>query len=139
MNQDADIPSAVRVLIVDDQESVRSALSAFLLAYGMDPVAEATNGREAVQLCEQCQPDVVLMDLVMPVMDGAAATRIIRERCPATKVIALTSFEEEDLLRGAVEAGAARAMLKDVSAEDLVRTIETVHAGQDIPPQRRSE
>ncbi len=123
----------IRVLLVDDQEIVRSALSAFLWAYNLEPVGEASNGEEAVQLCDQYRPDVVLMDLVMPQMDGATATRIIRQRWPQTQVIAITSFEQDRLLQGAINAGAAAAVLKNISAQDLACTIEAVHAGQTVP------
>ena len=85
----------IRVLLVDDYAVVRSGLAAFLLAFDdLELVSEAGSGEEAVRLCEQLQPDVVLMDLVMPGMDGAAATRAIRERCPQIQIIALTSFKE---------------------------------------------
>ncbi len=119
----------IRVLVVDDQEVVRSALSAFLWAYDLEPVGEASDGEEAVRLCDQYRPDVVLMDLVMPVMDGATATRLIHERWPQTRVIAITSFEEDHLLQSAIGAGAAATVLKNISAKDLACTIEAVHAG----------
>jgi len=84
----------IRVMLVDDHAVVRSGLAAFLLAYDdLELVGEAGSGEEAVRLCEQAQPNVVLMDLVMPGMDGVAATRAIRERCPQIQVIALTSFK----------------------------------------------
>jgi len=97
----------IRVLLVDDHAVVRSGLGAFLLAYDdLELVGEAASGEEAVRLCERFQPDVVLMDLVMPGMDGATATRLIREHCPQIQVIALTSFKEKELVEGALEAGA---------------------------------
>ena len=121
----------IRVLLVDDHAVVRSGLGAFLLAFAdLELVAEAGNGEEAVRLCEQIQPDVVLMDLVMPVMDGAAATRAIRERWPDTQVIALTSFREQELVQGAMEAGAIGYLLKDVSADALADAIRAAHAGR---------
>ena len=84
----------IHVMLVDDHAVVRSGLSAFLLAFDdLELVGEAGGGEEAARLCEQVRPDVVLMDLVMPGMDGAAATRAIRERCPQIQVIALTSFK----------------------------------------------
>ena len=84
----------IRVLLVDDHAVVRSGLGAFLLAFDdLELVGEASGGEEAVRLCPQVRPDVVLMDLVMPGMDGAAATRVIRQRCPHIQVIALTSFK----------------------------------------------
>ena len=102
-------PSAerIRVLIVDDHAMVRSGLAAFLEAYDdLELVGEAASGAEAVQLCAELRPDVVLMDMVMPGMDGAAATRAVLERCPEVRVIALTSFPEEDLVPRALKAGA---------------------------------
>ena len=121
----------IRVLLVDDHAVVRSGLSAFLLAFDdLELVAEAGGGEEAVRLCEQCQPDVVLMDLVMPRMDGAAATRAIRERCPQIQVIALTSFKEKELVQGALEAGAIGYLLKNVTANELADAIRAAHAGR---------
>jgi len=121
----------IRVMLVDDHAVVRSGLSAFLMAYDdLELVAEAGSGKEAVHLCEQLQPDVVLMDLVMPVMDGAAATRAIRERCPQIQIIALTSFKEKELVQGALEAGAIGYLLKNVSANELAAAIRAAHAGR---------
>jgi NarL family two-component system response regulator LiaR len=118
-------------MLVDDHAVVRSGLGAFLLAFDdFDLVAEASNGAEAVRLCEQVQPDVVLMDLVMPGMDGAASTRAIRERWPRIQVIALTSFKEQELVEGALEAGAIGYLLKNVSAEELAGAIRAAYAGK---------
>jgi len=101
-------PTPIRVMLVDDHAVVRSGLAAFLLAYDdLELVGEAASGEEAVRLSQQLRPDVVLMDLVMPGMDGATATRAIRERCPQIQVIALTSFKEKELVQGALEAGAS--------------------------------
>ena len=123
----------IRVMIVDDHAVVRSGLAAFLLAFDdLELVGEAGGGEEAVQLCPQVQPDVVLMDLVMPKMDGATATRAIRERCPEVQVIALTSFEEEELVQGVLQAGAISYLLKNVSADELVSAIRAAHAGRPI-------
>jgi len=121
----------IRVMLVDDHAVVRSGLGAFLLAFDdLELVGEAGSGEEAVRLCEQVQPDVVLMDLVMPGMDGAAATRAIRERCPQIQVIALTSFKEKELVQGALEAGAIGYLLKNVSADELAEAIRAAHAGR---------
>jgi len=121
----------IRVLLVDDHAVVRSGLGAFLLAFDdLELVGEAGSGEEAVRLCDRLQPDVVLMDLVMPGMDGAQATRAIRERCPAIQVIALTSFKEKELVEGVMEAGAIGYLLKNVSADDLARAIREAHAGR---------
>jgi NarL family two-component system response regulator LiaR len=118
-------------MLVDDHAVVRSGLSAFLLAYDdMVLVGEAGDGQEAVKKCEQLCPDVILMDLMMPVMDGATATQEIRKTCPSTQVIALTSFKEQELVQGAVQAGAIGYLLKNVSAEELANAIRAAHAGQ---------
>ena len=117
-------PRAIRVLLVDDHAVVRSGLSAFLLAYDdLELVGEAAGGERAVALCQQVQPDVVLMDLMMPGMDGVTATRLIRARQPTVQVIALTSFKEKELVEGALQAGAIGYLLKDVSADELARAI----------------
>ena len=121
----------IRVMLVDDHAVVRSGLGAFLLAFDdLELVGEAGSGEEAVRLCEQIQPDVALMDLVMPGMDGAAATRAIRERWPQIQVIALTSFKEKELVQGALEAGAIGYLLKNVSADELAEAIRAAHAGR---------
>jgi len=121
----------IRVLLVDDHAVVRSGLSAFLLAFDdLDLVGEAGSGEEAVQQCGRLQPDVVLMDLVMPGMDGAQATHAIRERCPDVQVIALTSFKEQELVQGALEAGAIGYLLKNVSADELADAIRAAHVGR---------
>jgi len=118
-------------MLVDDHAVVRSGLGAFLIAFDdLELVAEAGGGEEAVRLCEEAQPDVVLMDLVMPGMDGAAATKAIREQCPHIQVIALTSFKEQDLVEGALRAGAIGYLLKNVSADELANAIRAAHVGR---------
>jgi NarL family two-component system response regulator LiaR len=122
---------SIRVMLVDDHAVVRSGLGAFLLVFDdLELVGEAGGGEEAVRLCQQLKPDVVLMDLVMPGMDGAAATRAIRERCPSIQIIALTSFKEQELVQGALEAGAIGYLLKNVSADELANAIREAHAGR---------
>lgn len=122
---------AIRVMIVDDHAVVRSGLAAFLLAFDdLELAGEASSGVEAVRLCSQLQPDVVLMDLMMPEMDGATATRAIRQACPQIQVIALTSFPEEKLVQDALAAGAISYLLKNVSAEELAKAIRAAHAGK---------
>jgi DNA-binding NarL/FixJ family response regulator len=124
-------PDPIRVLIVDDHSMVRRGLAAILrVKPGLELVGEANNGYEALQQCQQVQPDVVLMDLVMPEMDGAAATRAIRAQCPQIQVIALTSFKEKELVQGALEAGAIGYLLKNVSAEELADAIRAAYAGR---------
>jgi NarL family two-component system response regulator LiaR len=121
----------IRVMLVDDHAVVRSGLGAFLLVFDdLELIGEAGGGEEAVRLCQQLRPDVVLMDLVMPGMDGAAATKAIRERCPNIKVIALTSFKEQELVQGALEAGAIGYLLKNVSADELADAIRAAYAGK---------
>ncbi|MCB8952702.1 MAG: response regulator transcription factor [Ardenticatenales bacterium] len=118
-------------MIVDDHAVVRSGLTAFLLAFDdLELVGEASSGAEAVDLCAQCHPDVVLMDLVMPGMDGAAATKAIRQSNPRVKVIALTSFREEKLVQGALQAGAISYLLKNISAAALADAIRDAFMGQ---------
>jgi NarL family two-component system response regulator LiaR len=124
-------PRSIRVMIVDDHAMVRTGLATFLEGSdGLDLVGQATNGQEAVELCEQFQPDVILMDLVMPEMDGVTATRIIRERWPQVQVIALTSFQEKELVQDALEAGAISYLLKNVSMDDLTGAVRAAHAGR---------
>lgn len=121
----------VRVVIVDDHAMVRSGLAAFLTVFrDVELVGEAASGEEALDLCARLQPDVVLMDLVMPGMDGVAATCAIREQCPRTQVIVLTSFGELARVRAALEAGAISYLLKNVSADELASAIRGAASGQ---------
>jgi two-component system, NarL family, response regulator LiaR len=121
----------IRVLLVDDHTMVRRGLAAFLKVFDdLELAGEAENGQTAIQLCAKLQPDVVLMDMVMPDMNGATATRSIRQQFPSVQVIALTSFKEEELVKSALEAGAIGYLLKDVSADELVRAIRSAHAGR---------
>ena len=120
-----------RVMIVDDHAMVRSGLAAFLaVADDCELVGEAASGAQALRMCPEVQPDVVLMDLMMPEMDGVAATRAIRERYPSVQVIALTSFPEEQMLQDVLEAGALSYLLKNVGADELTRAIRAAHQGQ---------
>jgi NarL family two-component system response regulator LiaR len=121
----------IRVLLVDDHAVVRSGLSAFLAAFeDLELVGEAGSGEEAVRLCDRLAPDVVLMDLVMPGMDGAEATRVIRAKHPEIQVVALTSFKETELVEGVLEAGAIGYLLKNVAAEDLAGAIRQARVGR---------
>jgi two-component system, NarL family, response regulator LiaR len=121
----------IRVLLVDDHEIVRKGLSLFLRAFDdLELVGEAGNGSAAVQLCSEVLPDVVLMDIVMPEMDGVAATSAICKQFPQVQVIALTSFMEGDLVKNALKAGAIAYLLKDVSADELARSIRAAHTGR---------
>jgi NarL family two-component system response regulator LiaR len=121
----------IRVMIVDDHTMVRRGLSTILrVRPDLELVAEAGNGREALELCKEVQPDVILMDLLMPEMGGPEATRLVREQWPQVQVIALTSFQEKELVREALQAGAISYLLKNVSAEDLAAAIREAHAGR---------
>ena len=121
----------IRVLIVDDHAVVRSGLAAFLMVFDdLQLVGEAAGGAKAIQLCQQVEVDVVLMDLVMPEMNGAEATYLIRQQCPNVQVIALTSFKEEDLIQGALRAGAISYLLKNVTADALANAIRAAYRGQ---------
>lgn len=121
----------IRVLVADDHPMVRKGLSAILKNVpDLEIVGEARDGQEAVDLCERLRPDVALMDLVMPVLGGVAATRLIRQRCPATRVIALTSFTEKERVQDALLAGAAGYLLKNVSGEELAQAIRLAVRGQ---------
>jgi two-component system, NarL family, response regulator LiaR len=128
---------AIRVLLVDDHSVVREGLRMFL---GRDPelavVGEAANGEEAIHVARQLHPDVVLMDLLMPVLDGIAATATIRKELPDIEVIALTSVLESATVVGAVRAGAIGYLLKDTQAPELRRAIKAAAAGQvQLSPQ----
>ena len=123
----------IRLLIVDDHKVVLNGLRIFISLYDdIELVAEAKNGRLALEQCSQHQPDVVLMDLVMPVMDGPTAIQHIRERFPAIQVIALTSFEEEELVQRAMAAGAISYLYKNVEEEELIDTIRAAHEGRSV-------
>lgn len=121
----------ISVLIVDDHGVVRQGLRTYLeLLDDIEIVAEAENGVEAVVLVRQYNPDIVLMDLVMPEMDGIEATHQVLEVSPTTKVIVLTSFAEDELVFPAIEAGAIGYLLKDVDPQDLHHAIQAVHRGE---------
>ncbi len=122
---------AIRVLITDDHGVVRQGLRMFL---SLDPdfevVGEAENGREALQMARELEPDVVLMDLLMPVMDGVSATEAIRKELPGVEVVALTSVLEDASVTGAVRAGAIGYLLKDTDSEELGRAIRAAAEGR---------
>jgi two-component system, NarL family, response regulator LiaR len=121
----------IRVMIVDDYAIVRSGLATFLMAFeDMELVGEAANGEQALKLCSQVKPDVVLMDLAMPDMDGVTCTRLIREQCPDIQILALTSFKEQELVQGVLQSGAIGYLLKDVSADELANAIRAAYAGK---------
>lgn len=126
----------VRILIVDDHAMVRSGLKNFILAYDwMIPVGEAANGAQAVEFCTTQPVDVVLMDIVMPEMDGTEATQKIVELGKPINVIIITSFHEQEQVEKALKAGATSYLLKNVTAEELAQAIKAAHAGRPILAQ----
>jgi two-component system, NarL family, response regulator LiaR len=126
-------PERVRILLVDDHAVVREGLRAFLgLQDGFEVVGEASDGEEAVQRAAELEPDVILMDLVMPKLDGVSAMRELRRRCPHSRVIVLTSFLDDDRLLPALEAGAAGYLLKNSQPTELARAVRAAQAGEAI-------
>jgi NarL family two-component system response regulator LiaR len=121
-------------LIVDDHAVVRRGLRFFVLAFDdLELVGEAASGEQALRLCADLNPDVVLMDLAMPEMDGISTTRAIRQHCPDSQVIALSSFYEEHLVSQALEAGAISFLPKDTSADELADAIRAAWADRPTP------
>ncbi len=127
----------IRILLVDDHSVVRQGLRMFLaLEPDLEVVGEAENGADAIRQAKDLQPDVVLMDLLMPVMDGITAIGILRRELPDTEIIALTSVLEDEKVIGAVRAGAIGYLLKDTQADELCRAIKAAAAGQvQLSPQ----
>jgi DNA-binding NarL/FixJ family response regulator len=122
----------IRVLVVDDQELVRTGFSLILQRGGLDVVGEAADGVEAVELAATTEPDVVLMDVRMPRMDGIEATRRVVSARPETHVVALTTFDLDEYVYAAVQAGASGFLLKDVSPDDLVHAVHVVARGETM-------
>ena len=121
----------IRVMLVDDHTMVRRGLATFLEVFDdLELAGQAASGDEAVGLCARLLPDVVLMDMVMPGMDGATVTRLIRQQFPTVQIIALSSFKEDHLLQSALQAGAIGYLLKDVSADELAQAIRAAHTGR---------
>jgi NarL family two-component system response regulator LiaR len=121
----------IRVMLVDDHTMVRRGLATMLTVFDdLQLVGEAESGEAAIQLCGEVLPDVILMDMSLPMMDGAAATHAIRTQFPQIQVIALTSFKEGKIIKNVLEAGAIGYLLKDISADDLVWAIRAAHAGR---------
>ena len=120
----------IRIVIVDDHAMLRRGLATFLMSYpDLKLVGEAANGKEGLALCAETRPDIVLMDLLMPIMDGVTATRRIRHEFPDTQVIALTSFGEERLIKDVLAAGAISYLFKKTTADDLVNAIRAANDG----------
>lgn len=123
--------SPIRVVVVDDHTMVRKGLSLFLRAFDdLELVGEAETGAEAIQICDELLPDVILMDLVMPDMNGVDAIRAICQKHPQINVIALSSFKEGTRIMNALEAGAIGYLTKDISAEELAWAIRAAHSGR---------
>ena len=121
----------IRVMLVDDHAMVRRGLATFIKVFDdLELAGEAASGEAAIQLCAQLAPDVVLMDIVMPEMDGVTATRAIRQQFPEVQVVALTSFKDKGLVQDALQAGAIGYLLKDVSADTLAEAIRAAYAGR---------
>jgi NarL family two-component system response regulator LiaR len=118
-------------MIVDDHTMTRTGLKFFIKAFAdLELVGEVSNGEEALALCAQTQPNVILMDMVMPGLDGAETTRLIRQRYPQVQIIALTSFQEDDLVERALKSGAIGYLLKNVSANELAAAIRAAYTGR---------
>jgi len=127
------VADAIRVLIVDDHSVVREGLQAFLqLQDDLEVVGEAADGEEAIEAASRLQPDVILMDLVMPRLGGVAAMRRLREEVPEARVIVLTSFIDDDKLLPALRAGAAGYLLKNTEPQELARAVRAAHAGEAL-------
>ena len=124
-------PRPIKVMIVDDHAVVRSGLGAFLMIFDdLELVGEASSGPEAIRKIALNRPDVILMDLIMPDMDGVAVTQAIRSRWPNIQIVVLTSFRDDELVKGALQAGAIGYLLKNVSADELAGAIRAAYAGQ---------
>ncbi|MCX5358447.1 response regulator transcription factor [Streptomyces sp. NBC_00124] len=123
-------PTAVRVLVVDDQQLIRDGIAALLsIRPGITVVGTAVNGREAVEKAVELGPDVVLMDVRMPELDGVEAVAVLRGRAPECRVVMLTTFDDEEYVVQALRAGASGYLLKDLPAEELAQAIRLAHAG----------
>lgn len=123
----------IRVLIADDHAVVRSGLRLFLMTFDdLKLIGEATNGNEAIKLAKELSPDVILMDLIMPTMDGIRATHEIHSKYPEIKIIALTSFTDSALIHNAIDAGVSGYLFKNASVNELANAIRSVAAGNTI-------
>ena len=126
----------IRIVIADDHFVVRQGLAALLVARnGMEVIGEAATGREAVDLARTLQPDVILMDMIMPEMNGPEAITLIKQENPAARILVLTSFGESKQISAAIQAGALGYLLKDSSPDDLLHAIRSVHRGNLVLPQ----
>jgi DNA-binding NarL/FixJ family response regulator len=138
-NSDNVVDQRIRVLIVDEHAGLRRAIATFLGAVDdLELAGQAANGEEAIRLCACTQPDVVLMDVTLPDMTGAAATRAICRHWPSIRVIAMYTFQEEDLIAEVLSAGATSHLLKNVSAVELASAIHAAHVSQFPSAQSES-
>ena len=124
------IDQPVRLLLADDHRMLRESLRRAMEDNGFDVVGEAPDGAEAVRLAEELRPDVILMDVTMPVLDGVEATRQVRDRVPGTQVVILTMHADREVLVDAIRAGAAGYLVKDCSTEEVVDTVRKAAAGE---------
>jgi len=125
--------ASIRILLVDDHSQVHRALRVINDTYNdLELVAHASNGHEAIQVCAEYQPDLILMDIIMPGMDGVEATRIIHERYPSIKILALSSFGDDDTVRTMMKVGAAGYVLKNSPLDDLVHAIRATYSGKTV-------
>ncbi|HUE76144.1 MAG TPA: response regulator transcription factor [Chloroflexota bacterium] len=132
-NDVARLNDRARIMIADDHDLARAGLKSMLSGeHGLDIVGEATNGEEAVRLCRELRPDLILMDVRMPIMDGLAATREIKKISPRTTVVIVTMHEDENYLFEALKAGAAGYLLKDQTQREVVRTVRQVLRGESL-------
>jgi NarL family two-component system response regulator LiaR len=130
----------IRVMIVDDHMMMRTGLRYTLSSFAdLELVAEAGSGSEAIQMCPSVKPDVILMDMVMPGMDGVDTTIRIKKRSPAIQIIALTSFQEKDMIEKAIQAGAIGYLLKNVDAQELARAIRAAYEGRPTLSEEATE
>jgi NarL family two-component system response regulator LiaR len=124
---------AIRVMVADDHSQIHLGLNVLQDTYAdLSLVSHASNGQEAIDLCEESRPDVIIMDVVMPVMDGIAATRIIHERYPDIKILALSSFQDDESIHEMMSAGAVGYVLKNASLDELANSIRAVHSGANV-------
>jgi len=124
---------SIRVLLADDHSITRNGLKTILSLYDdIVLVGEASNGMDAIKICKKTNPDIILMDLDMPIMDGVSATGIIRKECPGVKVIALTSFTDKKLVNNAIKAGASSYIVKNISPDELIKAIRSTFLGKII-------
>jgi len=124
---------SIRVLLADDHSITRNGLKTILSLYDdIVLVGEASNGMDTIKICKKTNPDIILMDLDMPIMDGVSATGIIRKECPGVKVIALTSFTDKKLVNNAIKAGASSYIVKNISPDELIKAIRSTFLGKII-------